>query len=116
MSVSSTDWASALAAAGELSPEHVSAILDVHGDRGQRAVEAVTEGRVKRYRDFTVVVGHGDEYLVEGRACTCYDAMYNLDTSDPTQRCWHAIAVKIADAIDAVEEHDMWYSDVHEFL
>ncbi|MFW5949703.1 MAG: hypothetical protein ACOCSD_08910, partial [Halolamina sp.] len=56
------DWRETLAEAGALSPEIVSAILDAHGDRGSRAIEAVSEGRVKEYRDFTVVVGHEDEY------------------------------------------------------
>lgn len=110
------DWETSLEAAGTMTPEVVEAILEIHGDRGRRAIDAVSEGRVKGYREFAVVVGHEDEYVVEGRACTCLDATYNLDTSDPTQRCWHALAVRIAKAIDAVEEYDMWYSDVREFL
>lgn len=109
-------WRDNLNETNRLTPPIVEDILDMHGDRGGRAIDAVTEGRVKRYRDFAVVVGHDDEYVVEGRACTCLDATYNLDTSDPTQRCWHSIAVQIATTIDAVDEHDMWYSDVREFL
>ncbi|MBS3760733.1 hypothetical protein [Halodesulfurarchaeum sp.] len=110
------DWRTALADAGELSPEVTNAILENHGDRGQRAIEAVTESRVKQYRDFTVVVGHGDEYIVEDDGCTCEDATYNLDDDDPTDLCWHAIAVAIAKRIDAVDHHDMWYADVREFI
>ncbi|MFB6298511.1 MAG: hypothetical protein ABEH56_08325 [Salinirussus sp.] len=110
------EWQSALATAGELTPEAVDRIVAVHGDRGRRAIEAVGEGRIKEYRDFTVVVGHADEYVVENGGCTCKDAEYNLDTSDPDQLCWHAIAVRIARAIDATDDHDMWYSDVREFL
>ncbi len=110
------DWRGALADAGELTPAIVSAILDAHGDRGKRAIEAVTESRVKRYRDFTVVVGHDDEYIVEDDGCTCKDAEYNLDAEDPTDLCWHAIAVAIAERIDAIDHHDMWYSDVREFI
>ncbi|MDZ7849709.1 MAG: hypothetical protein U5K70_02465 [Halodesulfurarchaeum sp.] len=109
-------WQRQLAAAGELTPEIVDAILETHGDRGKRAIEAVTESRVKEYRDFTVVVGHGDEYIIEDDGCTCEDATYNLDDDDPTDRCWHAIAVAIAERIDAVDHHDMWYADVREFL
>lgn len=109
-------WESALARAGELRPAIVDRILSIHGDRGARAIDAVVEGRVKGYNDFIVVVGHGDEYLVEGRACTCKDAAYNLDANDPTQLCWHALAGRMAIAIDAVDVHDMWYSDVREFL
>ena len=109
-------WRTALAERGELTPEVVDAILAVHGDRGRRAIEAVTESRVKAYRDFTVVVGHGDEYIVEDDGCTCEDATYNLDSEDPTELCWHAIAVAIAERIDAVDHHDMWYADVRDFL
>ncbi len=110
------EWYDALAAAGELTPEGVDRIVAVHGDRGQRAIEAVAEQRVKGYRDFTVVVGHAEEYIVEDDGCTCKDAEYNLDAADPEQLCWHAIAVRIAEAIGQVDEHDMWYSDVREFL
>jgi len=105
-----------LAEAGELTPQGVDRLLAAHGDRGQKAIDAVSEARVKSYNDFTVVVGHADEYVVEDDACDCKDAQYNLDTDDPEQLCWHAIAVRIARAIDALDHHDMWYSDVREFL
>jgi predicted nucleic acid-binding Zn finger protein len=110
------DWEAALAAAGELTPDAVDRIAALHGDRGRRAIEAVGEGRVKEYRDFTVVVGHADEYVVEDGGCTCKDAEYNLDPADPEQLCWHAIAARVAHAIDATDRHDMWYSEVREFL
>ena len=110
------DWRAALSAAGELSGPIVDAILATHGDRGSRAIEAVSEERVKEYRDFTVVVGHDDEYIIEDGGCPCKDAEYNLDTTDPTQRCWHALAVDIAERVGAVDYHDMWYSEVREFI
>ena len=109
-------WERRLETAGKLRPETVDRIITLHGDRGKRALDAVAERRVKQYRDFTVVVGHQDEYIVEDDGCTCKDAEYNLDATDPEQLCWHAIAVRIARAIDEVDEHDMWYSDVREFL
>ncbi|PSQ17279.1 hypothetical protein BRD00_08180 [Halobacteriales archaeon QS_8_69_26] len=110
------EWQADLADAGELRPDVVDRIVDLHGDRGHRAIEAVSEGRVKRYRDFTVVVGHEDEYIVEDDGCTCKDAEYNLDAEDPTALCWHAIAVAVAERIGEVDHHDMWYSEVREFL
>jgi len=110
------EWQADLAEAGELSGSIVERITRLHGDRGARAIEAVGEGRVKGYRDFTVVVGHDDEYIVEQDGCTCKDAEYNLDPDDPTDVCWHALAVAVAERIDAVEDHDMWYSEVREFL
>ena len=110
------EWERLLDNEGELTPEAVERITETHGDRGTQAIEAVGERRVKQYRDFTVVVGHTEEYVVEAGSCTCKDAKYNLDSTDPEQLCWHAIAVRIARAIDATDDHDMWYSDVHEFL
>ena len=109
-------WRATLASAGELSAPIVDAIATAHGTRGLRAIEAVSEGRVKQYRDFTVVVGHEDEYIVEGGGCTCKDTEYNLDPDDPAQRCWHALAVDIAERVHEVDHHDMWYSEVREFL
>ena len=109
-------WQSALDDSGELSPDVVDRILKLHGERGAKAIEAVAEERVKEYNDFTVVVGHEDEYVVEDGACQCRDAQYNLDSDDPTQLCWHVIAVFIAERVGEVDYHDMWYSDVREFL
>jgi predicted nucleic acid-binding Zn finger protein len=110
------DWRARLEAAGQLDPDIVDILLSVHGDRGRRAIDAVAEVRIKQYKDFTVVVGHEDEYIVEDGACTCKDTTYNLDADDPEQQCWHALAVTIARRIDAVDHHDMWYTDVREFI
>lgn len=110
------DWLMALEAMGRLTAPIADAIVSTHGDRGVRAIEAVSEHRVKQYRDFTVVVGYDDEYVIEDGGCTCKDSSYNLDSEDPEQRCWHVLAADIADALGEVDYHDMWYSDVHEFL
>lgn len=88
----------------------------MHGSRGRKAIDAVGESRVKEYRDFTVVVGNTEEYVIEDGACTCKDATYNLDPEDETELCWHALAVIIAELTDAVDEHDMWYADVRDFI
>lgn len=109
-------WKSDLTAASRLTGPIAERIIATHGDRGVRAIEAVTEDRVKQYRDFTVVVGHREEYIVESEACTCADSEYNLDPEDPAERCWHALAVAIAEATGRVDRHDMWYSEVREFL
>ncbi|MFW6018547.1 MAG: hypothetical protein ACOCPX_06970 [Halapricum sp.] len=109
-------WQAALEEAGELDAEIVDRITTLHGSRGVRAIEAVAEGRVKQYNDFTVVVGHDDEYIVEDDGCTCKDSEYNLDPADPTELCWHVLAVKIAREIDAVDDHDMFYSEVRDLL
>ena len=110
------EWKADLEAAGELTSDAADAIIATHGDRGVRAIEAVGERRVKEYRDFTVVVGHSGEHVVEDGGCECEDSRYNLDPEDPTELCWHVIAAKVARRIDAVDHHDMWYSEVREFL
>ncbi|EMA43687.1 hypothetical protein [Halococcus saccharolyticus] len=110
------EWRAALAEAGELDSDVTERIIRAHGDRGVRAIEAVAERRVKQYRDFTVVVGHTEEYIVEDGGCTCKDSAYNLDPDDPDQACWHVLAVVIARRIDALDHHDMWYAEVREFL
>jgi predicted nucleic acid-binding Zn finger protein len=110
------EWQTALAESGKLSPDVVERIIAVHGSRGRKGIEAVGEGRVKGYNDFTVVVGHEDEYIVEDGGCTCEDTQYNLDAEDPDQLCWHAIAAAVAERVGAVDEHDMWYSEVRELL
>ena len=110
------DWRSELEDAGELTPPAVQAILRDHGERGRRAIDAVSEERVKEYNDFTVVVGHTEEYIVEDGGCTCKDAAYNLNPADPGQQCWHVLAVEIADRTDRVDHHDMFYSEVRDLL
>ncbi len=110
------EWEARLEESGDLSPDIVEQITRLHDDRGVRAIEAVGERRVKSYQDFTIVVGYDDEYIVEGRGCTCKDSEYNLDDDDPTDICWHALAVAIARRVGHVDYHDMWYSEVREFL
>ena len=109
-------WRGQLDAAGELTPEITATLLTRYGERGRKAIDAIGEQRVKQYRDFTVVVGHTEEYIVESGSCPCKDAEYNLDADDPDALCWHALAVEIARRVDALDEHDMWYSEVREFL
>ena len=64
------DWLDELEERGRLTGKVTDMILKQHGARGKRAIDAVSEGRVKEYKDFVVVVGKGDEYIVEGRSCT----------------------------------------------
>jgi predicted nucleic acid-binding Zn finger protein len=109
-------WQAQLEETGELTPAVVEQISRLHDDRGVRAIEAVSENRVKRYRDFTIVVGYDDEYIVENGGCTCKDSEYNLDADDPTDLCWHVLAVAIARRVGHVDYHDMWYSEVRELL
>jgi len=109
------DWLEELREHGSLTGKVTDEILRNHGARGRRAVDAVSEGRVKEYLDFVVVVGKGDEYIVEGRSCTCDDFRYNLGDADD-ELCWHILAALIADATGDTDEHEMWYSEVRDLV
>jgi len=75
--------------------ELYKSLLLNYGKRGEKAYFYTVEKRVKKYRDFFVVVGE-EEYLVEGSYCGCKDFQINLKSKKP---CAHIIAVKIADKL-----------------
>ena len=89
-----------------LSPERRCEIIASCGARGRKALKAIDENRVKKYRDFFVVVGIHDEYVVDGDFCTCPDVVFRGG------RCWHIIAVEIAEATGRYERVDLWYQDI----
>lgn len=95
--------------AGQIQPEAESAIIREYGTRGKNAIELVRAGKVKKYRDFFVVQGRKNQYVVEGDFCTCRDYLYRLARQDGV--CYHSLAVKIASATGQYEEVDAWYSD-----
>lgn len=89
----------------KLTPLLRQEILRLFGDRGRKALAAIDEQRVKKYRDFFVVVGTSDEYIVEDDFCSCRDFIFRKG------RCWHVIAVAIASITGNCEEIDLWYQD-----
>ncbi len=86
-------------------PAEREEIARLYGDRGIKALDAVEQGRVKKYRDFFVVVGRSDEYVVEDDFCTCRDAVFRGGL------CSHVLAVRIARVCGMYEEIDLWYLD-----
>jgi len=76
-----------------------------YGERGEKAVRLIREGKVRKYLDFYVVIGNTGEYIVEEDFCTCNDFMFR--GSD----CAHIIAVRLAKKLGCVEEVDEWYQD-----
>ena len=80
-------------------------IVRIYGERGRKALQAIDEKRIKKYRDFFIVVGASDEYIVDEDFCTCRDFIFRKG------RCWHELAVRIAAAIGSFEEVDLWYQD-----
>ncbi|MDD3574451.1 MAG: SWIM zinc finger family protein [Methanospirillum sp.] len=71
--------------------------------RGTKALEIVDQNRVKRYRDFFVVVGETGEYIVEGDYCSCENFLRRGSI------CAHVLAVYIARATGRYELVDLWY-------
>jgi len=72
-------------------------------ERARKAVEAVKEGKVKKYvfhpsfKIYWVVVGRSRDYLVlPGRYCTCDDFFINVVTRSKVKSCYHLIAQEVA--------------------
>lgn len=104
---SSPDCWQVLEKAGSLTPEVRSCIIGRYGERGRKALQAVDEDRVKVYRDFYVVVGRSDEYVVEDDFCVCSDFLFR----GKGVPCSHILAVRIAKAVGKAESYPIWYVD-----
>jgi predicted nucleic acid-binding Zn finger protein len=81
-----------------------------YGNRGNKGLEIAGEMRVKRYKDFYVVVGENDEYIIEESLCTCKDFLFNASRNNV--KCSHMIAVEIAERDGLVDVIDAWYHEV----
>ena len=88
-----------------LTEELRTCIERAYGERGRKALDAVDKGQVKRYRDFFIVVGRNDEYIVEDDFCTCSDFLFR------GRECWHILAVRVAERTGLYESYDLWYLD-----
>lgn len=88
-------------------PEEVIAeVCRLYGVKGEKAVRAAKEGQVIQYRDFCVVIGTTDTYVVDEGFCTCSDFMYR------ESQCWHILAYRTAKALGMIVERDEWYMDI----
>jgi predicted nucleic acid-binding Zn finger protein len=74
-----------------------------YGVRGKKALRTVEERRVKKYRDFFVVVGYNDEYVVDEDFCTCNDFLFRR------RECVHILAMRVARDTGCYEGYDSWY-------
>lgn len=91
----------------ELSHGLYESLLFKYGKRGEKAFLILKENRVKKYKDFFVVVG-GEEYIVEETHCNCKDFQINLRQTKP---CAHIIAIKIAKRVGLYDNIDRYYLD-----
>lgn len=78
------------------------AFIETYGKRGQLAIDAVIEKKVKKYLDYYVVVGNSGEYCIDDDFCTCTASKFG-------NKCWHTLAVRIAKEIQAYETCNLWY-------
>ncbi len=89
-----------------LSPRLLHEFICIYGDRGQKALDAYRSGKVRRYRDFVVVAGSSQEYIVEEDFCTCHDFLFR------GKCCWHLLAARLAAACGGYDARDDWYQDI----
>jgi predicted nucleic acid-binding Zn finger protein len=103
---------------GRVSEVQAARLSEVFGQRVAKALEALHEGRVKKYvfqpsgRVVWIVVGKGRDYLVMPTIdyCSCYDFFFQFDHGHV---CYHIIAQKLAEAtgkFDLFEDDDQFYS------
>ncbi len=85
-------------------------LTKVYGRRGEKAFRYLIERRIKKYKDFFIVVG-SEEYVVDEDFCTCKDFQINLKFRKP---CAHILAVEIAKRLGLFDEVDAYYVDYFE--
>jgi len=105
-------------AEGTVSTIHVNALITKFGQRVSKALEALSESRVKKYvfqpsgRIVWIVVGKERDYLVMPASdyCSCDDFYYQFDHG---HLCYHIIAQKLAEAtgrFDLFEDDDGFFN------
>jgi len=87
--------------------ELYKALIRCYGKRGKKAFLYVKKRKVKKYKDFFVVVGRRD-YIIDDDFCTCDDFNINLKCKSP---CAHILAVFIARELKIYEEYNLYYID-----
>lgn len=75
------------------------------GSRGKKALSILDSKKIKKYRDFFVVQGRTDPYIVDEDFCTCGDFLYR------GRPCSHILAARIAEVTGVYESVDSWYQD-----
>ncbi|HLN89776.1 MAG TPA: hypothetical protein VK253_06890 [Candidatus Binatia bacterium] len=103
-------------AAGKLSGENLTELYELFGSRFTKALDAVKEGRVKKYvfkpscRTVWIVVGRERDYLImpEAEFCTCDDFYFRV-LDKKVHMCYHLLTQKIAQNLgwfELFEEND----------
>jgi predicted nucleic acid-binding Zn finger protein len=90
-------------AQGKLSGENLNQLYELFGQRFTKALDAVKEGRVKKYvfkpsgRVVWIVVGRERDYLImpEAEFCTCDDFYFRV-LDKKVHMCYHLLTQKLA--------------------
>lgn len=102
---------------GDVSEAHVQKLVERFAQRAHKALDALTESRIKKYvfkpsgRIVWIVVGKERDYLVMPAIdyCSCDDFYYQFDHGHV---CYHIIAQKLAEAagrFDLFEDEDQFF-------
>jgi len=91
---------------GSSADEVTAEVCRLYGDKGEKAVFAAKNGKIIQYRDFCVVIGTSDTYVVDEEFCTCSDFTYR------GLQCWHILAYRTAKALGTIVQRDEWYQDL----
>ena len=107
--------------------EAIKAMVSMYGGRAKRALEAVSQGKVKKYT-FTpskdviwCVVGREREYLIIPYCyCSCEDHLMSVVVNRSIPFCYHILAVLIAQVTgeykEVIEEDAMYHKILRELL
>ncbi len=107
-------------AAGKLSGNNLTDLYELFGTRFTKALDALKEGRVKKYtfkpsgRVVWIVVGRERDYLImpEAEFCTCDDFYFRV-LDKKVHMCYHLLTQKIAVNLgwfETIEESDECFS------
>ena len=104
---------------GKLSGPNLTELYELFGSRFTKALDALKEGRVKKYtfkpsgRIVWIVVGRERDYLImpEAEFCTCDDFYFRV-LDKKVHMCYHLLTQKLAQNLtwfEAVEAEDECY-------
>jgi predicted nucleic acid-binding Zn finger protein len=107
-------------AQGKLSGGNLTELYELFGSRFTKALDALKEGRVKKYifkpsdRTVWIVVGRERDYLIMPQAefCTCDDFYFRV-LDKKVHMCYHLLTQKIASNLgwfELIEENDECYN------
>ncbi|MGO8805930.1 MAG: hypothetical protein ACLQO7_04915 [Candidatus Bathyarchaeia archaeon] len=108
--------------AGKLSGTDLTELYELFGSRFTKALDALKEGRVKKYtfkpscRVVWIVVGRERDYLImpEAEFCTCDDFYFRV-LDKKVHMCYHLLTQKIAQNLCWFETIDA-EDDTYEML